>query len=73
VGRLSYLRRTLASFRWHTESLSVAQRSKSVAEASKVRREYLPGWVRPISWLWEAPVRWITYRAGDIVIKDVKQ
>jgi hypothetical protein len=73
VGRLSYLKRTLASFRWHTESLSVAQRSKSVAEASKVRKEYLPAWLRPISVLWEAPVRYITFRAGDVVIKDVKK
>ena len=72
-GRLSYLRRTLSAFRWHTESLSVAQREKSVAEASKVRRDYLPGWLRPISGLWEGPVRWVTFRAGDVVIKEVKQ
>ncbi|CAN5520200.1 hypothetical protein BH10ACT7_BH10ACT7_11210 [soil metagenome] len=72
VGRLSYIRKTLAAFRWHTESLSVAQREKSVAEASKVRKEYLPAWVRPISGLWEGPVRWITFRAGDVVIKEAK-
>lgn len=72
VGRLSYLKRTLAAFRWHTESLSVAQRSKSVAEASQVRKEYLPAWLRPISGLWEGPVRWITFRAGDVVIKEAK-
>jgi hypothetical protein len=73
VGRLSYLRRTLAAFRWHTESLSVAQRSNSVAEASSVRRSYLPRWIRPISGLWEGPVRWATFRAGDIVIKGAKK
>ncbi|MDP3208868.1 MAG: hypothetical protein Q8M65_06945, partial [Rhodoglobus sp.] len=72
-GRLSYVPRTLAAFRWHTESLSVAQRGKSVAEASAVRRGYLPRWLRPISVLWEGPVRWMTYRAGDVVIKGAKQ
>jgi hypothetical protein len=67
VGRLSYVRRTLAAFRWHAGSLSVGQRSESVREASQVRREYLPGWVRPISGIWERPVRWATTRAGDLV------
>jgi len=73
VGRLSYVRHTLAAFRWHTESLSVAQRGKSVAEASQVRRAHLPAWVRPLSVLWEGPVRWITFRAGDVVIKGDKK
>jgi hypothetical protein len=73
VGRLSYLKRTLAAFRWHTESLSVAQRERSVAEASQVRREYLPRWLRPISGMWEGPVRWATFRAGRVVIKESKQ
>jgi hypothetical protein len=67
VGRLSYIRRTLAAFRWHAGSLSVGQRSESVREASQVRREYLPGWLRPISGIWERPVRWATTRAGDLV------
>lgn len=73
VGRLSYVPRTLAAFRWHTQSLSVAQRGRSVAEASLVRRAHLPRIIRPISMLWEAPVRWVTYRAGDVVIKGAKK
>ena len=72
VGRLSYLRRTLASFRWHADSLSVGQRRDSVREASQVRREYLPRWLRPISGLWERPVQWATYRAGDVVIREAR-
>ena len=66
-GRLSYVRHTLAAFRWHAGSLSVGQRVNSVREASQVRREFLPAWVRPISVLWERPVRWATHRAGDFV------
>jgi hypothetical protein len=72
VGRLSYLRRTLASFRWHADSLSVGQRRDSVREASQVRREYLPRWLRPISGLWERPVQWATYRAGSVVIREAR-
>jgi hypothetical protein len=66
-GRLSYVRRTLAAFRWHADSLSVGQRDNSVREASQVRREFLPAWIRPVSVVWEAPVRWATNRAGDYV------
>jgi GT2 family glycosyltransferase len=67
LGRLSYVRRTLAAFRWHAGSLSVGQRDGSVREASQVRREFLPSWIRPVSALWERPVRWATSRAGDFV------
>lgn len=73
VGRLSYVPHTLAAFRWHTESLSVAQRGRSVAEASQVRRDHLPKAIRPISVLWEGPVRWATHRAGSVVIKGAKK
>lgn len=67
VGKLSYLPQTLAAFRWHADSLSVGQRGDSVREASQVRREFLPAWIRPVSTLWEGPVRWATHRAGDFV------
>ncbi len=67
VGKLSYVRDTLAAFRWHADSLSVGQRGDSVREASQVRREFLPAWVRPVSLVWETPVRWATHRAGDFV------
>ncbi len=67
VGKLSYIRETLAAFRWHAGSLSVGQRADSVREASLVRREFLPSWIRPISGVWEGPVRWATHRAGDFV------
>jgi GT2 family glycosyltransferase len=66
-GKLSYVRKTLAAFRWHADSLSVGQREGSVREASQIRREFLPGWIRPVSGLWERPVRWATHRAGDLV------
>jgi GT2 family glycosyltransferase len=64
AGKLKYLNQTLASFRWHPESLSVEHRKKSVAEASKVRVSHLPSFLRPISLLWEYPVRQATLIAG---------
>ncbi len=70
VGRLSYLHETVADFRWHPDSLSVRQRDESVREASEVRVAHLPRWIRPISGLWEAPVRWATMRAAGLVKVD---
>lgn len=64
VGKLSYLPVTLASFRWHPDSLSVGQRRKSVSEASEVRKAHLPKLPRAVSELWEFPIRELTYRAG---------
>ena len=67
VGKLIYLNRTVAQFRWHPGSLSVEHRKKSVAEAGKVRVSHLPAWLRPISFLWEQPVRQATLVAGRLL------
>jgi GT2 family glycosyltransferase len=72
VGKLKYVEKTLAKFRWHPESLSVGQRKKSVAEASKVRISHLPVWLRPFSFVWEWPVRQATLIAGNRVTAQAK-
>lgn len=59
-----YLNESLASFRWHPNSLSVLQRKASVNEASQVRKSHLPRFIRRISTLWELPVQKATYSAG---------
>jgi len=64
LGRVVFIRKTVASFRWHPGSLSVGRRRESVSEASAVRVSHLPGWLRPISPLWEWPVKQATYWAG---------
>ncbi len=66
-GKLKFVNKTLASFRWHPESLSVEHRKMSVREASRVRVSHLPAPLRPISWLWEFPVRQATLIAGQRV------
>jgi GT2 family glycosyltransferase len=73
IGKLKYTPKTLASFRWHPESLSVEFRQKSVAEASRVRISHLPMFLRPISWLWEYPVRKATLIAGGRVTKRARR
>lgn len=73
IGRLSYLNTLLSSFRWHPESLSVEYRKKSVAEASRVRVSHLPAALRPISFVWETPVRLATLVAGNSVTSKSKK
>jgi hypothetical protein len=73
IGKLIHIDSTLASFRWHPESLSVEYRSKSVSEASKVRVSHLPKLLRPISWIWEFPVKQATLIAGNRVTDAAKK
>ena len=72
-GKLRFINKTLASFRWHPESLSVEFRTMSVAEASKVRVSHLPALLRPVSCLWEYPVKKATLIAGNRVTARAKR
>lgn len=72
VGKISHLDQVLASFRWHPESLSVNHRSKSAADASKVRISHLPAILRPLSIVWEYPIRQATLLAGQFVTARAK-
>ena len=66
-GKVKFINRTVSQFRWHTNSLTVGQRSGSVNEASVVRRSHLPKALRGLSFIWEIPVRHATLRAGTKV------
>jgi GT2 family glycosyltransferase len=67
TGKLRFINKELARFRWHPESLSVEYRKKSVKEASQVRVSHLPALLRPLSILWEYPVQQATLVAGKRV------
>jgi len=67
VGTFRFLGHTLASFRWHDDSLSVGGRDGSVREASLIRKRFLPPWLKPISELWELPMRSVIKYAGTKV------
>ena len=72
IGKVVYINRNLASFRWHPESLSVEHRKMSVAEASAVRVRHLPRYLRLISSLWEFPVKQATFWAGKRVTRRAR-
>ena len=56
-----------AQFRWHPESLTVADRHASSTEAMAIKRRHLPAWARPLSPLWNWPVAWASVIASEIV------
>jgi GT2 family glycosyltransferase len=57
----------VATFRWHTESLTVSQREASLAEAQEVKRRQLGAIARTCAPLWEGPVRYATRKAAGRV------
>jgi hypothetical protein len=67
IGSIKYMPQTLASFRWHSDSLSVGGRQGSVLEASRARSIHLPVILRYFSFIWEFPVRFVTKYAGNVV------
>jgi GT2 family glycosyltransferase len=71
-GKLKFLNKTLSAFRWHPESLSVELRRQSVMDASKSRTSHLPSWLRPVSVIWETPLRLATLWAGSRITRKAK-
>jgi hypothetical protein len=67
TGKLAYLPKVLAAFRWHPGSLSVGGREGSVREASSIRRRHLPVWLRCVAPIWEIPVQIATQLAGKLI------
>jgi len=68
-GRGTFVSRPVVSaqFRWHPESLTVADRHASSLEAMAIKRSHLPTWVRPLSPLWHWPVAWASMIASEMV------
>jgi len=68
-GRGRFVSRPVVSaqFRWHPESLTVADRHASSLEAMAIKRSHLPAWARPLSPLWHWPVAWASMIASEIV------
>ena len=66
-GKVQYINKTLASFRWHEDSLSVGQRKTSVKEASIVRIKHASCWLRTLLIITNPLVEIATYLAGSFV------
>ena len=72
VGDGYYVEKILASFRWHTDSLSVKSRKDSVLQASRIRREQHNKIVSFFSLVWEIPIILLTFTAGLVVNQRIK-
>lgn len=66
-GRFVHTRRTVSAFRWHPDSLTVANRRGSSLESERVKRNHLPRALRPLSPVWTYPVRWASALAASRV------
>lgn len=73
TGKLEFLNKTTASFRWHSGSLSASRRGKSVLEAHKVRTKHYKGPAKILWPLWEWAVVSATFIAGRLVSLRLKQ
>lgn len=72
VGKLVNTKKTLAAFRWHSNSQTVINRDKVLREAREVKRRNLSKPLRLISPLWEGPVWLATLLAVRYVDRKAK-
>ena len=72
-GRFVWTRESVSAFRWHPESLTVANRAASGAEAESIKRSHLPEALRPISPLWHVPIRWASQFAASRVTAGARR
>lgn len=73
TGKFKFLDLTLASFRWHKDSLSVGARRGSVNEASRIRRNSHSRILRVFSLLWEYLLRILIFNAGKVMTQRSKK
>jgi GT2 family glycosyltransferase len=66
-GRFIWTRVSVSAFRWHPDSLTVANRLHSSRESELVKRRHLPAWMRPLSPVWNYPIRWASAVAAKRV------
>jgi GT2 family glycosyltransferase len=57
VGSLIAVPEVVSSFRWHPDSLTVDDRTKNLVESERAKRAALPAAIRPLTPLWDYPMR----------------
>jgi GT2 family glycosyltransferase len=72
-GRFLSTTRSVSAFRWHPDSLTVANRRASTDEAQRIKRSHLPPALRPLSPAWDLPVRWASARAARTVSQRARR
>jgi hypothetical protein len=70
LGALKFVGMNLASFRWHSDSLTVSLRRNSLQEASRVRVSHLHPLTRYLSFLMEPIIRFVTYHSQVLIRKS---
>ena len=72
-GKFVNVGAVVSSFRWHAESLTVADRTRSLQESEVVKRRALGPTARSFSWMWERPVRLATRIAAAEVSRRARR
>lgn len=67
LGKFVYTREIVSAFRWHPDSLTVANRRNSSLESEAVKAKHLPAVLRPVRFLWNYPIRWASSLAAKLV------
>lgn len=66
-GHFACTTNVVSAFRWHPDSLTVANRLPSSLESERVKIRHLPPWLRPFNPLWRHPIRWASaFAAGRV-------
>jgi len=63
----------VSAFRWHADSLTVADRTRSLEESEAAKRRALSPRARRLAWLWERPVRLATRAAAAEVSRRARR
>lgn len=73
IGKFVSTSEIVSSFRWHADSLTVANRRISLSESERVKRRYLSRPARLLSPVWDMPVRWATHLAARQVTRRARK
>lgn len=73
VGALRDTGTVVSAFRWHADSLTVGDRSQSLAESERAKRQALSPRARRVAWAWEGPVRLATRVAAREVSRRARR
>lgn len=65
LGKFVWTRTAVSAFRWHPDSLTVSNRLASSIESESIKTRHLPRALRPISGLWNRPIRWASSFAAQ--------
>jgi hypothetical protein len=66
-------RSSVSAFRWHPDSLTVANRTGASREAREVKARHLPRRLRPVSPVWQMPVSWAAAVAAGAVSRRARR